>query len=162
TNPCGEQPLPDYGCCCLGSLNLTAYVKDPFTESASFDFELMDRVTKISVRMLDHVLTATKWPLEEQRREADAKRRLGRGFTGLGDALIMLGVRYDSDEGRELAAKMACLLRDAAYEASVELAKERGAFPLFDAQRYLESGFAARLPSTLKDAIRAHGLRNSH
>ncbi len=162
TNPCGEQPLPDYGCCCLGSLNLTAYVKAPFSAEAGFDFEQMAQVTKLAVRMLDNVLIATKWPLDEQAREAAAKRRLGLGFTGLGDALIMLGIRYDSEEGRELAARIAREMRDAAYAGSVELAIERGAFPLFDADRYLQSGFASRLPDALKSQIRQHGIRNSH
>ncbi|HLV29305.1 MAG TPA: adenosylcobalamin-dependent ribonucleoside-diphosphate reductase [Burkholderiaceae bacterium] len=162
TNPCGEQPLPDYGCCCLGSLNLTAYVRSPFSDAAEFDYEEMRKATKLAVRMLDNVLTATKWPLEEQKREADAKRRLGLGFTGLGDTLIMLGLRYDSEEGRELAARMAREMRDAAYESSVELARERGAFPLFDAEKYLAAGFASRLPDALKQQIREHGVRNSH
>lgn len=162
TNPCGEQPLPDFGCCCLGSLNLTAYVRAPFSDEAVFDFEEMKRVTHLAVRMLDNVLTATKWPLDAQQREADAKRRLGLGFTGLGDALIMLGIGYDSDQGREMAAEMARVLRDAAYEASIELARERGAFPLFDAGAYLSGGFASRLPDSLKTAIGLHGIRNSH
>ncbi len=162
TNPCGEQPLPDYGGCCLGSLNLNAYVTAPFTDAAKFDFELLAKVTKIGVRMLDNVLIATKWPLPEQAREADAKRRLGLGFTGLGDALIMLGVRYDSEEGCALAADIARTMRDAAYESSVELAQERGAFPLFDADQYLSAGFASRLPEGLKAKIRKHGIRNSH
>src|SRR5690554_3672267 len=162
TNPCGEQPLPDYGCCCLGSLNLTAYVRSPFTDESGFDFEEMRKATKLAVRMLDNVLTATKWPLEEQKREADAKRRLGLGFTGLGDTLIMLGLRYDSEEGRVAAERFAREMRDAAYEASVELARERGAFPLFDAEKYLEAGFASRLPESLKKQIREHGIRNSH
>ncbi len=162
TNPCGEQPLPDYGCCCLGSLNLTEYVTAPFTPEAAFDFGLMAKVTKIAVRMLDNVLIATKWPLEEQAKEAEAKRRLGLGFTGLGDALIMLGVRYDSEQGRALSGQIAREMRDAAYFGSVDLAKERGAFPMLDADKYLQGGFAARLPDALKDAIRTHGIRNSH
>ena len=162
TNPCGEQPLPDYGCCCLGSLNLNAYIEKPFTEEARFDFDLLAKVTKLSVRMLDNVLIATKWPLPEQAREADAKRRLGLGFTGLGDALIMLGVRYDTEEGRTLAGEISRVMRDAAYESSVELAQERGAFPLFDADKYLSAGFASRLPDELKAKIRKHGIRNSH
>ncbi|HJV82359.1 adenosylcobalamin-dependent ribonucleoside-diphosphate reductase, partial [Noviherbaspirillum sp.] len=162
TNPCGEQPLPDYGCCCLGSLNLTAYVEEPFSEDAKFNFETLAKVTKIAVRMLDNVLIATKWPLQEQAREADAKRRLGLGFTGLGDALIMLGVCYDTEEGRKLAGEISRVMRDAAYEGSIDLAKERGAFPLFDADKYLTGGFASRLPESLKDAIRKHGIRNSH
>ncbi|MGB7478981.1 MAG: adenosylcobalamin-dependent ribonucleoside-diphosphate reductase [Burkholderiaceae bacterium] len=162
TNPCGEQPLPDYGCCCLGSINLAACIEAPFEDGARFDFGKLEKVAKIAVRMLDNVLTATRWPLEEQAREAAAKRRVGLGFTGLGDALIMLGVRYDSTAGRELAADIARAMRDAAYRASVELAAERGAFALFDAERYLRSGFAARLPQDIQDAIRRHGIRNSH
>ncbi len=162
TNPCGEQPLPDYGCCCLGSLNLAACVVAPFTAEAKFDFAQFERVTRLAVRMLDNVLTATRWPLDEQAREAAAKRRLGLGFTGLGDALIMLGLRYDAEAGRALAGDIARALRDIAYAASVELAKERGPFPLLDAAKYLQSGFAARLPDELKEAIRKHGIRNSH
>ncbi len=162
TNPCGEQPLPDYGCCCLGSLNLTAYVTAPFTANAAFDFQQMRKATKLAVRMLDNVLIATKWPLDEQKREADAKRRLGLGFTGLGDTLIMLGVNYNTDQGRELAADMAREMRDAAYESSIDLAKERGAFPLLNAEKYLQGGFASRLPAEIQDGIRQHGIRNSH
>ena len=162
TNPCGEQPLPDYGCCCLGSLNLAVYVKAPFTAEARFDFEQFEAVCRIAVRMLDNVLTATAWPLEEQAREAAAKRRLGLGFTGLGDALIMLGLRYDSEPGRALATDISRAMRDTAYGASVDLARERGAFPLLDVEQYLQSGFASRLPDSLKDSIRTHGIRNSH
>ncbi len=162
TNPCGEQPLPDYGCCCLGSLNLTSFVTAPFSAQPLFDFNLLIRVTKIAVRMLDNVLTATKWPLEEQAKEAEAKRRIGLGFTGLGDALIMLGVRYDSEEARHLAAEIARTMRDAAYDGSAELAKERGCFLMFDVEQYLKSRFVSRLPEELKEKIRKHGIRNSH
>lgn len=159
---CGEQPLPDYGCCCLGSLNLNAYVRAPFSEEASFDFELLADVTKVAVRMLDNVLIATRWPLPEQAAEADAKRRLGLGYTGLGDALIMLGLRYDSAAGRAMAEAISRVMRDAAYASSVELAIERGPFPLFDAEQYLSSAFAQRLPEELRAAIARHGIRNSH
>ncbi|TAL82768.1 MAG: adenosylcobalamin-dependent ribonucleoside-diphosphate reductase [Candidimonas sp.] len=162
TNPCGEQPLPDYGCCCLGSLNLTSCVIGPFTDDACFDFELLARVIRIAVRMLDNVLTVTRWPLEAQSREAAAKRRIGLGFTGLGDALIMMDVRYDSQAGRDLAARIASELRDSAYRASVDLASERGSFPSLDIEKYLQGGFVSRLPDLLKEAIRTHGIRNSH
>jgi ribonucleoside-diphosphate reductase alpha chain len=162
TNPCGEQPLPGYGCCCLGSLNLTAYVQAPFSPEARFDFELFAEVTGVAVRMLDNVLIATRWPLPEQASEADAKRRLGVGFTGLGDALIMLGLRYDSEQGRQMGADISRVMRDAAYASSVELAIERGPFPLFQPEPYLAAGFAARLPEDLKARIRQHGIRNSH
>lgn len=162
TNPCGEQPLPDFGCCCLGSLNLASYVQGPFSTAPVFDFAMMSRVTRLAVRMLDNVLTATRWPLKEQASEAEAKRRIGLGFTGLGDALIMLGIRYDSPKGRELAAEIAKAMRDAAYSASVELARERGAFPVLDVEKYLASGFVSRLPAEIKADIRKHGIRNSH
>lgn len=162
TNPCGEQPLPDYGCCCLGSLNLTAFVRGPFTRGVKFDKKAFRRVVSVAVRMLDNVLDITAWPLVEQDREAQSKRRVGLGFTGLGDMLVMMGVRYDSDEGRELCAEVSRELRDTAYRASVELAVEKGAFPLFDADKYLQSGFAKRLPADIQEAIRKHGIRNSH
>jgi len=163
TNPCAEQPLPPYGCCCLGSIDLTGFVRDPFEERASFAFEAFAGVVHTSVRMLDNVLEVTRWPLEQQHKEAMAKRRVGLGFTGLGDALAMLGLRYDTDAARAMAARIAAAMRDEAYRASVDLAKERGAFPLFNADLYLSGGnFASRLPAELKKKIQAHGIRNSH
>ncbi len=162
TNPCAEEFLPDYGCCCLGSINLTRFVRDPFTPQARFDAEGFQAVTRVAVRMLDNVLDVTYWPLVEQHNEAQNKRRIGLGFLGLGDACVMLGLRYDSDDARRFAADMARTLRDAAYSASVELAKEKGAFPLFDAKKYLDSGFTKRLPEALRADIAAHGIRNSH
>jgi ribonucleoside-diphosphate reductase alpha chain len=163
TNPCAEQPLPPYGCCCLGSIDLTRFVREEFSEKAFFDFDRFGKLVEVSVRMLDNVLDVTAWPLEQQQREAMAKRRVGLGFTGLGDALIMLRLRYDTDEAREMAARIAESMRDHAYRASVELAKERGAFPLFNADLYLSGGnFASRLPEALRALVRKHGLRNSH
>jgi ribonucleoside-diphosphate reductase alpha chain len=167
TNPCGEQPLPAYGCCNLGPLNLTRFVHDPFAQmrggAPSFDWDGLAHTTRTQVRFLDDVLDVTLWPLEEQAREAAAKRRIGVGFTGLGDTLVMLGLRYDAQEGRDFATRVARTMRDEAYRASVELAKERGKFPLFDAKHYLQEGtFASRLPDDIKRAIREHGIRNSH
>ena len=163
TNPCAEQPLPPYGCCCLGSVNLTLFINHAFSETADFDYAAFGKVIDTSIRMLDNVLDTTHWPLEQQAQEAANKRRVGLGFTGLGDALIMLGLRYDTDEARRTAAKISEFMRDRAYMASVELAKERGAFPLFNADLYLSGGnFASRLPQPIKDAIRKHGIRNSH
>ena len=163
TNPCAEQPLPPYGCCCLGSINLTLFVKDAFSKSPSFDFASFGRVIDTSVRMLDNVLDATHWPLDQQFKEAQNKRRVGLGFTGLGDALIMLKLRYDTDAARAMATRISEFMRDRSYQYSVELAKERGAFPLFNADMYLSGGnFASRLPQDIKDNIRKHGLRNSH
>jgi ribonucleoside-diphosphate reductase alpha chain len=163
TNPCAEQPLPPYGCCCLGSINLTRFIKRPFEQDATFDYASFGRVIDDCVRMLDNVLDATHWPLPQQRAEAQAKRRIGLGFTGLGDALIMLRQKYDTPEARTAAGKISEYMRDRAYLASVDLAKERGAFPLFNADLYLSGGnFASRLPQNVKDQIRKHGIRNSH
>jgi ribonucleoside-diphosphate reductase alpha chain len=163
TNPCAEQPLPPYGCCCLGSINLTPFVKNPFSDKAEFDYAGFGKVVDVSIRMLDNVLEATHWPLEQQHAEAQSKRRVGLGFTGLGDALIMLGKRYDTTEAREEARKISEFMRNRAYLASSDLAKERGAFPLFNADLYLSGGnFASRLPADVKDRIRKNGVRNSH
>ena len=163
SNPCGEQFLPPYGCCCLGSINLTRFVTDAFGAKAAFDVDKFRQVCKVSTRALDNVLDATLWPLTEQAEEAANKRRIGLGFTGLGNTLTMLGVRYDSDAGRAVASDIARTMRDAAYEASAELAQEKGAFPLFDADKFLAAPHcASRLPDHLKSEIRVHGIRNSH
>ena len=164
TNPCGEQPLPGYGCCCLGSIDLTRFVRNPFGFGGEpeVDWQALAEVTGIAVRMLDNVLDATVWPLPEQAAEAANKRRVGLGVTGLGDALIMLQLAYDSDEARRLAGRFAREVAEAAYRASVALAQERGAFPAFQAEPYLASGFAQRLPEDIRQAIRQHGIRNSH
>ncbi len=160
---CAEQPLPPYGCCCLGSIDLSRMVKNPFSVHAGFDYEPFKQLVRTAVRMLDNVLDVTAWPLPEQQQEAANKRRIGLGYTGLGDALVMLGKRYDTDEARAFAADITRIMRDEAYQASVDLAKERGAFPLLDADRYLaEPHFASRLPDELKNKIREHGIRNSH
>uniref|UniRef100_UPI0012DE8519 adenosylcobalamin-dependent ribonucleoside-diphosphate reductase n=1 Tax=Pseudacidovorax intermedius TaxID=433924 RepID=UPI0012DE8519 len=163
TNPCAEQPLPPYGCCCLGSIDLTRFVRQPFEPEARFDEAAFDALIPTCVRMLDNVLDISIWPLPRQREEAMAKRRIGLGFTGLGDALAMLGLRYDEAPARQMAARIAERLRDAAYAASADLARERGAFALFNAELYLQRGrFASRLPAPLRERIRRHGLRNSH
>lgn len=165
TNPCGEQPLPPYGCCDLGPIILTRFVRHPFGAGgeSAFDFAAFEQVVATQVRALDNVLDVTFWPLEQQRAESAAKRRIGVGFTGLGNTLAMLRLRYDRAEGREMAARIAEAMRNAAYRASVELAREKGAFPLFDAKQYLAEGrFASRLPADIQAAIRKHGIRNSH
>ncbi|MCV2369872.1 adenosylcobalamin-dependent ribonucleoside-diphosphate reductase [Roseateles oligotrophus] len=163
TNPCAEQPLPPYGCCCLGSVNLTCFVRNPFGPDASFDEEGYAEVCRVATRMLDNVLDVTPWPLPAQQQEARNKRRVGLGFTGLGDTLVMLNQRYDTEAARDVARRLSEVMRNAAYEASADLALERGAFPLFNADLYLSGGnFASRLPTGLKDKIRTQGLRNSH
>ncbi|MCU0256767.1 MAG: hypothetical protein MUF60_08475, partial [Vicinamibacterales bacterium] len=149
--------------CDLGSMNLTRFVTDPFGEKPGFDFERFQRVTALAIRALDNVLDLTMWPLPAQDAEAKAKRRVGLGFTGLGNALTMLKMRYDSDDARRFAETVSRTMRDCAYETSVALAQEKGAFPLFDAAQYLaEPHAAARLPEALKAKIREQGIRNSH
>ena len=165
TNPCGEQPLPPYGCCDLGPLILPRFVRHPFglAGDATFDFDAFEASVALQVRALDNVLDLTRWPLPQQREEAMGKRRIGVGLTGLGNALTMLCLRYDSDAGRAMAARIAQTMRDAAYRASVSLAIEKGAFPQFSTHTYFSAGnFASRLPEALQRAIRAHGIRNSH
>ncbi|MEZ5608689.1 MAG: adenosylcobalamin-dependent ribonucleoside-diphosphate reductase [Burkholderiaceae bacterium] len=165
TNPCGEQPLPPYGCCDLGPIILTNFVRHPFGTDGepAFDFERFEQVVATQVRALDNVLDVTFWPLEQQRAESAAKRRIGVGFTGLGNTLTLLKLRYDREDGRQMAAEIGRRMRDAAYRASVELAKEKGAFPRFKAEGYLAAGtFASRLPDDIQAAIRQHGIRNSH
>ena len=165
TGQCGEQPLPPYGCCDLGPVILPRFVKNPFgfAGEPSFDFEAFISVVKIQVRMLDNVLDATYWPLPEQAEEARIKRRIGVGFTGLGDTLVMLKLPYNEEGARIVATKIARVMRDAAYEASAELAKEKGAFPSLDVEKYLGSdSFVSRLDDKLKNDIRQFGIRNSH
>jgi ribonucleoside-diphosphate reductase alpha chain len=163
TNPCAEQPLPSYGCCCLGSINLTLMVENAFTAQAAFDYAKFKQLVRVGVRMLDNVLDVTAWPLPEQQLEAQNKRRIGLGYTGLGDALVMLGLPYNTEGARSFAAELTRVMRDEAYLASVDMAIERGAFPLLDAEQYLAAPrFASRLPEEIKDKIRKHGIRNSH
>jgi ribonucleoside-diphosphate reductase alpha chain len=162
---CGEQPLPAYGCCDLGPVILTRFVRNAFGFGgpAEFVFDQFAKSVDTQVRALDNVLEVTHWPLPQQRAQAVAKRRIGVGFTGMGNTLAMLCLRYDTAEGRAMAVRIATCMRDAAYGASIELAQEKGSFPAFDANGYLQPGtFASRLPETLQEAIRLHGIRNSH
>lgn len=160
TNPCGEVPLPPYGACDLGSVNLVQFVRDPFTDSARLDFDAMERTVELGVRFLDDVLDVAHFPLEAEAEVARGTRRIGLGVTGLGDALIMLGRRYDRPDGRESAVGVFKRLRDAAYRASVALARERGPFPFYDRERYLEGEYVRILPPQLQAAIAEHGVRN--
>lgn len=165
TNPCGEQPLPSYGCCDLGPIILPRFVRNPFGFGgvAAFDFAAFEAAVAVQVRALDNVLDVTHWPLPQQLEQSQQKRRIGVGFTGMGNTLAMLCLRYDAAEGREMAARIAQSMRNAAYIASVMLAQEKGRFPLFNADDYLAPGtFASRLPPHLQEAIRTHGIRNSH
>ncbi len=132
TNPCGEQPLPPYGACLLGSVNLTRFIASPFTDDARLDEAELRRVVSVAVRFMDDVIDISNYPLEAQRREALAKRRIGLGMTGLADALAMCGLVYGSEEAAAAAARWMAAIEDAAYRASIDLAREKGAFPLFD------------------------------
>jgi ribonucleoside-diphosphate reductase alpha chain len=162
TNPCGEIPLPPYGACDLGSLNLAAFVVAPFTADARLDLAALADAVALAVRFLDNVIDVSRYPLPAQAQEAHQTRRIGLGITGLADALVLLGLRYDSETARQLAAQAMQAVRDQAYRASVELALEKGSFPAFDRDAFLASGFASRLPADIRDAIAAHGIRNSH
>jgi ribonucleoside-diphosphate reductase alpha chain len=162
TNPCGEVPLPPYGACDLGSLNLVHFVRQPYERDAAVDWAGLEAATAVAVRLLDNVVDVSAYPLEAQAVQARGSRRIGLGITGLADTLIMLGLYYDSDAARELAAEIMRCLRDAAYQASIELAQEKGPFPYLDKALYLKSAFVQHLPAGLRDAIARHGIRNSH
>ena len=161
TNPCGEQPLPPYGACLLGSINLARLVKNPFTETAELDPEGLDDLVRTAVRMMDNVVDASKFPLDAQAEEARNKRRIGLGVTGLVDALLMLGLRYGADDAVAQTRVWMKAIARSAYLASVDLAKEKGAFPLFDAKKYLASGFMSKMDADVRDAIAKHGIRNA-
>ena len=161
TNPCGEQPLPPYGACLLGSINLARLVREPFAQGAHVDEAELAELVGVAVRMMDDVVDASRFPLPQQAAEARAKRRIGLGVTGLADALLMTGLRYGSEEAvAQTSAWMKALAR-AAYFASVELAKEKGAFPLFDAEKFCASPSVRALGEDVVEAVRAHGIRNA-
>jgi ribonucleoside-diphosphate reductase alpha chain len=162
TNPCGEIPLPPYGACNLGSINLTTLVREPFTRTGRLDQQQLRETVGVAVRFLDDVIDISRFPTEEQAGQARKTRRIGIGITGLADMLAMLGFYYDSDAAREFAQNTVGLMRDAAYEVSVELAREKGAFAALDKARYLEAPFIRRLPDELRCKIGRYGIRNSH
>jgi len=161
TNPCGEQPLPPYGACLLGSINLAVLVKDAFSPAAQMDTAALDDLVRTAVRMMDNVVDASRFPLPQQAAEAQAKRRIGLGVTGLADALLMLGLRYGSDDAARQCEDWMHAIARSAYLASVDLAREKGAFPLFDAEKYLNSGTMRGMDADVRDAIRTHGIRNA-
>ena len=162
TNPCGEIPLPAFGACDLGSLNLTAFVREPFSGRAWLDRDALADAAGLAVRMLDNVIDLSRFPLPAQAEQARGTRRVGLGITGLADALILLGLRYDSDAGRDQAAAVMATVCHAAYRSSIALAQEKGPFPFYVRHDYLRSRFVQRLPAELRAAIERHGMRNSH
>ncbi len=161
TNPCGEQPLPPYGACLLGSINLAALVKEPFTPTATLDLEALERLVPVAVRMLDNVIDVSRFPLPQQEKEAKAKRRIGLGVTGLADALIFCGVRYGSKKAIELTREWLSAVQRLSYLASADLAAEKGSFPLFDRARYLAGETIKGLPEDAQSAIGRYGIRNA-
>jgi ribonucleoside-diphosphate reductase alpha chain len=162
TNPCGEVPLPPYGACDLGSINLTVAVTAPFSDAAAVDHGELERLSMIAVRLLDNVIEVSRFPLRKQAAQAHRTRRIGLGITGLGDALAMLGLRYDSADARKTAAGMMRTIRDAAYRTSIELAAEKGPFPACDVARYCDAPFIRRLPPDVRRMLARRGTRNSH
>jgi ribonucleoside-diphosphate reductase alpha chain len=160
TNPCGEQPLPPYGACLLGSLNLTRFVHGPFAANARIDELALRQAASIAVRFMDNVIDISNYPLPQQRAEALAKRRIGLGITGLADALAMCGLSYGTWEAAEAARQWMAAIEQAAYESSISLAAERGPFPLFDPKCFGQTGHASKLDGQLRSAIGRHGLRN--
>ena len=161
TNPCGEQPLPPYGACLLGSVNLARLVRNPFEANAEMDGAKLDEIVRLAIRMMDNVVDASRFPLPQQAEEARNKRRIGLGVTGLADALLMLGLRYGSPEAAAQTEAWMKLIARASYLASVDLAKEKGAFPLFDAEKYLASGNMMQMDEDVRAAIAKHGIRNA-
>lgn len=161
TNPCGEQPLPPYGACLLGSINLPMLVTEPFEDAAALDMGALDRMVRLAVRMMDNAIDASRFPLKQQAQEAQAKRRIGLGVTGLADALIMCRARYGSSQSVALVETWMKAIRRAAYLASTELAAEKGAFPLYDSEKYLAGETVGELDEDVRAAIAEHGIRNA-
>ncbi|MFQ5935932.1 MAG: adenosylcobalamin-dependent ribonucleoside-diphosphate reductase, partial [Acidiferrobacterales bacterium] len=162
TNPCGELPLPPYGACDLGAINLTRFIRDPFSENARLDIEGIRATAAAATRMLDNVIDVSQFPLPKQAEQAHGTRRIGLGLSGLADATIMLGLHYGESEARELAADVMRTICHTAYRTSIALTQEKGCFPLFEKQKYLESRFIRSLPEDIQADVAQYGIRNSH
>ncbi len=162
TNPCGEIPLPAYGACDLGSLNLTRFVTSPFTSEAGLDIDGLTETTKIAVRLLDNVIDASRFPLPQQAEAARGSRRIGLGITGLADALVMLGLSYGEQSALALAADLMRTISHTAYRSSIAIAREKASFPFFNRDQYLKGDSIRKLPDDIRDGIARHGIRNSH
>lgn len=162
TNPCGEVPLPPYGACNLGSINLTQFVRDPFTAKAQLDWDAIATTAAIAVRLLDNVIDVSRFSLPNQAEQARNSRRIGLGMTGLADALIMLQIHYGSSAAVQTAQQIMQRICHSAYQASIDLAREKGAFPLFDKEKYLAGAFVRTLPESIRSGIAHYGIRNSH
>jgi len=162
TNPCGELPLPPYGACNLGSVNLTQFVREPFSTQAALDFDAIAETAAVATRLLDNVTDLSQFPLEQQAQTARRTRRIGLGLTGLGDALILLGIPYGTPEAASLAGRVMRHITETAYRTSIGIAREKGTFPLYDREPYLASPFIQHLPDIVRSEIAQHGIRNSH
>lgn len=162
TNPCGEIPLPPYGACNLGSVNLTQFVEHPFSNDANVQFNKIEDTVKTATRMLDDIIDISHFPLTEQEEQAKGNRRIGIGITGLADTLIMLGLHYASKQARDVAKEIMKTISHTAYRTSIELAREKGSFPFYNEEKYQKSGFIRNLPDTIRDTISENGIRNSH
>lgn len=165
TNPCGEQPLPPYGACLLGSLNLTKMVNQPFTDNANINWKLIKDTAKTATRMLDAVIDISNFPLEEQAIEARSKRRMGIGVTGLADLLMMLDITYGSAKAQDIAEIIMKTITIACYEESIQMACEKGACEPTrhpdDRAKYLESEFMMGMPTHIRQGVKENGIRNA-
>lgn len=162
TNPCGEIPLPNYGACNLGAINLTQFIINPFTDKASIAWDRLKKSTEIATRFLDNIIDISRYPLKMQKQEAYATRRIGLGMTGLADALLMLGVHYGSSKSLQIASDIMRSISETTWKISIELAKEKEAFSLFQKEKYLEGEFVKQLPSDIRQDIATYGVRHSH
>lgn len=162
TNPCGEIPLPAYGACNLGAINLTQFILNPYASNASLAWDKIKNTTMIATRFLDNVINVSRYPLKAQKAEAMGTRRIGLGVTGLADIFVMLGMRYGSPESLQLASRVMKLISETTWQTSIELAKERDSFPFFEAEKYLQGEFVKQLPEEIRQGIQKNGVRNSH
>lgn len=161
TNPCGEIPLPVYGACNLGAINLTRFITSPFSSQAKINWEKIEETTNIATRFLDNVIEISKYPLASQHDQAMHTRRIGLGITGLADLFVMMGIRYGSEESIALASEVMKRVAEATWQASIELAQEKGKFAYY-APDYLQGEFVQTLDNSLRQQIAKHGVRNSH
>jgi ribonucleoside-diphosphate reductase alpha chain len=162
TNPCGEIPLPIYGACNLGAINLTQFVENPYSEKANINWEKIKETVAIATRFLDNVIDVSRYPLKSQELQAHNTRRIGLGITGLADMFVMLGIHYGSQPSLELASRVMKLISETTWQTSIELAKERGSFPYFDKEKYLQGDFVQTLSNDIRNSIAQNGIRNSH
>jgi len=162
TNPCGEIPLPPYGACNLGSVNLTRFVVEPFTPRSRLDMAGIRDTVAVAVRLLDNVIDCSQFPLQPLAEQAHGSRRIGLGITGLGDTLIMLGLGYATDTARRQARDIMQSVCHTAYSASIELAGEKGCFPFYERDAYAQGAFIRSLPDSIRGGIARQGMRNSH